>query len=206
MKKGGSFDATILGFNDPAYEGPMATECEHAWTARMLGRPLLGQRVLDLLRVLEAAGTLRQLAGLPVILAGSGVASLWALYASPFAPERVRGLILHAPLASYRLLLEEPRATWHHQVLVRNLPAVADCPAALKSWSPRTALAIDPCGAFRTPVSTWEAQRIFGRLDEGLSLRWTGSEATAAGLAIDYLGQFLSSSGLERTDRGGQPA
>ena len=207
MKKGGSFDATILGFNDPAYEGPMATECEHSWTARMLGRPLLGQRVHDLLCVLEVAETLDQLAGLPVVLAGSGVAALWALYASPFASERVQGLILHAPLASYRLLLEEPRATWHHQVLVRNLPAVADCPAALKSWSPRSALAIDPCGAFRTPISTWEAERIFGgRLDEGLTLRWTGSERTATGLAIDYLGQFLSSSSLEQTDRGGQPA
>ncbi len=191
MRTDGSFDPTILGLNDPAYEGPMAAECEHSWTVRMLGRPLLGQRVRDVLCVLEVAETLSELAELPVVLAGSGVASLWVLYASPFASERMRGLILHAPLASYRLLLEEPRATWHHQVLVRNLPAVADCPAVLKSWSPRPALVIDPNGAFRTPISTWEAERIFGaRLDDGLTMRWTGSETMSTALAVDYLKQF----------------
>ena len=202
MAKDGSFQpAVILGFNDPSYEGPMATECEHSWTARMLGRPLLGQRVLDVLSVLDLADSLEEAGELPIVLMGSGVGALWALYASPFAPgDRVSALILDAPLASYRLLLEEPRAMWHHQVLVRNLPRVGDCPAVLKSWSPKAALAIDPNGAFRTPISTWEAKRIYGRgLDDGLTIQWTGSEATPAALAVDFLRQLEPVSSAQST-------
>ena len=191
LHKDGSFHAeVILGFNDPSYEGPMATECEHAWTARQLGRPLLGQRAMDVLRVLNEAESFGESGG-RVVLMGSGIGALWALYASPFAPQSVAGLILHAPLASYRPLLEEPRATWHQQVLVRNLPAVGDCPAVIAHWAPKPALVIDPHGPFRTPISPWEARRIYGEPPPAnLSLRW--SEGTQpAQLAVDFMREAL---------------
>ena len=191
LYKDGSFHAeVILGFKDPSYEGPMATECEHAWTARQLGRPLLGQRVHDVLGVLDQLEEIVG-SGTGVILMGSGVGALWALYASPFAPASVAGLILHAPLASFRTLLEEPRATWHQQILVRGLPAVGDCPAALQHWAPNPALVIDPHGPFRTPISPWEARRIFGDPPSGhLALKW--SEGTQpAQLAVDFLSEAL---------------
>jgi len=195
LRDSGAMPYNMLGYNDPAYEGPYCTEFEHAMTAQMLGRPLLGQRVFDTLRVLEAIGSMPETAGRSLVLAGTGVGALWCLYAAVLTATRLTALILHAPLASYRLLVEEPRATWHPNIIARGLLPGADCPDVLRTLAPLPVLLIDPANAFRTPVSEADAGRLFGKpVPKGLQLCRTRHALHPAEIIVDFLKKTMGHS------------
>ena len=73
----------------------------YAWASQMLGRPLLGQRVTDLIAAIRIAGS-------PVDLAASGAMTVPAIFAAALDPTRIRRLHLNAGLASFRSLLDSP--------------------------------------------------------------------------------------------------
>ena len=198
LRDSGAMPFNMLGYNDPAHEGPYCTEFEHAMTAQMLGRPLLGQRVFDTLRVIAAAGLMPETAGRPLILAGTGTGALWSLYAAALTQTRPAALILHAPLASYRLLVEEPRATWHPNIIARGLLLGADCPDILRALAPTPVLLIDPSNAFRTPVSDADAGRLLGRpFPKGLQLCRTGNAIHPAEIILAFLNKRQGSFNIE---------
>jgi cephalosporin-C deacetylase-like acetyl esterase len=188
MRNSGALPYNALGYNDPSYEGPYCTEFEHAMTAQMLGRPLLGQRAFDALRVIEAIGSMPEAAGRPLILAGTGSGALWCLYAAALTSVRLTALILHAPLASYRLLVEEPRALWNPSIVARGLLPGADCPDVLRTLSPLPVLLIDPANAFRAPISEADAGRLLGKPSpKGLQLCRTEHAIHPAEIVLNFL-------------------
>jgi hypothetical protein len=134
------------------------------------------------------AESLPETVGRPVVLAGSGVAAMWTLYAAVFAAKPLAALVLHAPLASYRLLLEEPRSTWHPNIIARGLLPGADCPDLLRKLAPLPVLLLDPANAFRTPLSEVETARLLGKpYPPGLRPDWTRNARHPAEMMAEFL-------------------
>jgi hypothetical protein len=75
-----------------------------------IGRPLLGQRVTDVLGAVSVLDEREEVAGGPVIV-GDGAGALWGLYAAAL-DERVASAAARAGLASYQHFIDDPCPTW----------------------------------------------------------------------------------------------
>ena len=76
----------------------------YAWASQMLGRPLLGQRVTDLVAVIRAAGT-------RVDLVASGAMAAPAIFAAALEPTLIRQFHVNSGLRSFRSILDSPDYT-----------------------------------------------------------------------------------------------
>lgn len=122
---------------NPRHSIPHASEEAYAWSSLMFGRPLLGQRVADLLAFVRALETYGPSRGRPVMLAASGAMAAPALFAAALSP-RIERVYLSGGLVSYRSLLDvedyrQPTANFLFGVLgVADLPELAAMSAARK--------------------------------------------------------------------------
>lgn len=103
---------------------PHATEHAYAWASVMLGKPLVGQRVTDILALI------RSMPGIQFTVVANGRLTIPALFAAAMEP-RVAKLYLAGGLASFRHLIEveqyrEPFASFIPNILLHtDLPEVA---------------------------------------------------------------------------------
>ena len=129
----------------PAYTGDHEQEEDYAWASLILGRSLLGQRVTDILAVLDATG--------PVHVAARGRLTVPALCAAVLDP-RIEKLLLAEHLLSWRNIT----AMESYSVpLVNFVPDVlrhTDLPQLAASLSPRRVVLAKVLDAAQHPVST----------------------------------------------------
>ncbi len=93
-----------VGRGNASYAVPHATEEAYAWASLILGKPMLGQRVTDVLAMVEAV--VQHVGGAPrVLLAGAGAMALPMLCAGAISTA-VHGVILAGGLRSWASLLE----------------------------------------------------------------------------------------------------
>jgi dienelactone hydrolase len=117
------------GRGNPGYTLPHASEEHYAWASLILGRPLLGQRVEDILAVAQAVGQWRG-AGRTVTLAARGHLALPALCASALDAS-IATTYLAGGLISWAALMQvddykEPFSSFLPGVLLRtDLPYIA---------------------------------------------------------------------------------
>ena len=137
-------------------------EFEAATDSLMLGRPLFGQQVAD---VLHAVRYVRGLVPhLPVILVGSGpICSLLALYAGALSAD-VAGVLADRLLPSYHLLVEEDQEVFPITPYVFGILRVADVPQVAALLAPRPLVITRSLGARLQEMTTAEASEY---------LRWT---------------------------------
>lgn len=86
------------GRGNPRYEGPHERESEYVWASLMLGKPMLGQRVTDILALVESLGG-------PVTLLARRALTPPALIAAAL-DSRIEKLYLEEPESSYRSIIE----------------------------------------------------------------------------------------------------
>ncbi len=118
---------------NPGYVGDHESEDAYAWASLILGKPLLGQRVADILAWHDA---LAKQYGRPVAVAASGKMTTPAIVAAAIE-ERCSSLYLTAGLQSFSSLLREeepaePFANW-----IPNSVPGQDLNGLLKRISPR---------------------------------------------------------------------
>jgi len=114
-------DATGVGetsdiplFNDPKYYNE---EYRNAMLAIHIGRSLVGERVKDVLSVLDVVRSDRGLEGLPLEMNASGVATLPALHALLF-DTTVSKLNLYGSLRTFKTILLNPtEKNWYSYVI-----------------------------------------------------------------------------------------
>jgi hypothetical protein len=94
-----------FGRGAAGYERSHQSEENYAWASIILGRPLLGQRVTDILAVLQALSNYPALAGRKLRVAAQGKMTVPAVFAAALAP-RVDSLYLAGGLISYRSLVD----------------------------------------------------------------------------------------------------
>jgi dienelactone hydrolase len=118
----------------PGYAGPREDEESYAWGSLMLGRSLLGQRVTDLMAVIEALSAGEW--GRAPLLAARGALTVPALCAAFLSP-RIAGLYLTEHLVSWRSLAETEMYDHPFANFVPNVLRSTDLPEIAAALAPR---------------------------------------------------------------------
>jgi dienelactone hydrolase len=164
----------------PSYARSHETEEDYAWSSLILGRPLLGQRVTDILAVTQALRAGFGLQGREIVVAAFGNMTVPALFAGALGPE-INRLYLAGGLSSYRSIVntEDYRHTFAD--FVPNILAHTDLPEIVASLAPRRVLIAGAVNASGTSHSPSEARSIYTSLKSGhINLRDRADWSAAA--------------------------
>ena len=107
-----------------------------AWGSVILGKPLVGQRVTDILALADALRRHAPLAGKPLMLAAGGRLTLPALFAAALDPKIAR-LYLSGGLVSYRSIVETEEYNAPFANFVPDVLLHTDLPEIAASLAPR---------------------------------------------------------------------
>jgi hypothetical protein len=97
--------APEFGRGAARYNASHSTEQHYAWSSLILGKPLLGQRVTDILAAAHALRARPALAGKRVVLAARGILTAAAQFAAALDPA-IGSLYLSGGLVSFRNVIE----------------------------------------------------------------------------------------------------
>lgn len=97
-----------FGKGNPGYESAHQDENHYAWASYILGKPLVGQRVTDLLAIAAALRNRPDFAGRPIALAARGPMAVPALFTAAL-DEHIASVHLTGLLQSFRSILETER-------------------------------------------------------------------------------------------------
>jgi hypothetical protein len=109
---------------------------DYAWASMILGRPLLGQKVTDLLAVVQGLRSRRGLESRRVLVAARGTATVVAQFAAALEPA-IDMLYLAGGLASYQRLVDSEVYQFPLGNFVPNLLRHADLPDLARAIAPR---------------------------------------------------------------------
>ena len=122
---------------------------EHwAWASLILGRPLAGQRVTDILAVIDALRALPEFAGRRIVVAAQGMPATPALFAAALAPS-IDALYLAGGLVSFRNLVDTESYSQPFGNFVPRLLNHTDLPEVAAKLAPRRVVlagAVDGAG------------------------------------------------------------
>jgi hypothetical protein len=116
-----------VGRGNPNYTIPHDSEEDYAWASLILGTPLLSQRVIDILALVQAMRNEGALAKRRIVLAARGRLTVPALFAFAAMAE-IDALYLAAGLASFKTLLETELYQQPLSNFAWNLFRVTDLP------------------------------------------------------------------------------
>jgi hypothetical protein len=127
---------------------------EFAWACFMLGKPLLGQKITDLLAVVRGLRGRPELQSRRVLIAARGVSTVVAQFAAALEPS-IDSLYLAGGLASYQRIVDSESYSYPLGNFVPNLLRHTDLPDLTAKLAPRKVVlagAVDAAGA-RLPVA-----------------------------------------------------
>lgn len=118
-----------------------------AWAGLWLGRPVLGQRVSDILALVRALLNQKGWSGHRIFLAAQGHLTVPALLAAHFEPA-ISGLYLSSPLLSFRSLVDAESYSHPLSNFAPGLLHTTDLPEIARSLAPRPVVlaGADPLG------------------------------------------------------------
>lgn len=128
----------VPGFSPGAaeYEEWHQREENYAWGSLMLGRPLVGQRVTDVLAVVRALSKHQNMAGRPIFIAASGTLTVPAIFAAALEP-LIAGLYLQGGLVSFQNIVETEVYNHPFANFVPDLLNHTDLPELIAALAPR---------------------------------------------------------------------
>lgn len=115
---------------------PHNSEEDYAWSALVLGKPLAGQRVTDILSIVRGLRSRPEFARRRVVIAARGVLTVPALFASALEPA-IDTLYLVDGLISFRSIVETEVYKYPFGNFVPNLLAHTDLPELTVALAPR---------------------------------------------------------------------
>jgi dienelactone hydrolase len=142
----------------PGYTGPRESEDDYAWASLALGRSLLGQRVTDLLAVIEAVGA-GEWGGTP-LLAARGQLTVPAVCAASLSP-KVSGLYLADHLISWRSLAETENYRHPFANFVPDVLRSTDLPQIADTLAPRKLTIAGVLDGAGKPVAAADVHRVY---------------------------------------------
>lgn len=114
--------------NDPKY---FNQEYRNAILALHIGKPLIGQRITDILNLIAMAEATPDWKGVPIEINTIGLIGTAALHATFLEPQKISKLNLYKDLMSYQQLLRQPLAKDRYGVVVPNMMNFYDLPELL---------------------------------------------------------------------------
>ncbi len=156
--------------------GISTRETRRTHDALAVGRPLIGQYVLDILtavRALEIQGHSGRVA-----LIGEGAAGLWGLFAAVLS-ERVGALSIRGSLVSYGRLVADPFPLWiqgdrESSVVVPGALEHFDLPDLVSALAPRLVRLSGLVDARNAVLPPWEVERAYATARERYEARGAG--------------------------------
>lgn len=142
---------------NPRYAVPHANDEAFAWASLILGKPMLGQRVTDLIAFVRALSATNS----RIVLAASGSLTVPALFAASLEP-RIEKLYLSGGLASYRSLLEVEEYRHPTANFVHGMLTVCDLPDVAASVSPRKVIMAGALNGAGTRMSSDALRSVYG--------------------------------------------
>ena len=121
------------------------------WFTLMLGRPLLGGQVYDVLRTLDYLRSRQDIAGDGISLVGDGPHGVIALYAGAL-DEKVRSLALRQTVTDYRSLAVADRYSQPFGIYAYGVLRSFDLPQLARAIGPRPVLLLNPVSAAGEPA------------------------------------------------------
>jgi len=121
---------------EAAYESWHEQEENYAWSSLMLGRPLVGQRVTDILTVIRALSKHEGTAGRSIYVAASGKLTVPAIFAAALEPS-IAGVYLYGGLVSFRSIVETEIYAHPFANFVPNFLNHTDIPEIVATITPR---------------------------------------------------------------------
>jgi dienelactone hydrolase len=125
-----------VGRGNRFYTIPHSAEEDYAWASLILGKPLVGQRVSDILAFVRALDSMDATRGRRVVLAALGHLTVPALFAAALEP-RIDTLFLAGGLMSFRSVLEAEEYKHPTANFIPDLLRVTDLPAVAGMAAPR---------------------------------------------------------------------
>jgi len=127
------------------------TETELTYTSWMIGRPLFGMRVTDVLRAVEYLRGRKEAVNRPLAVYGVGAGALLALCAAAL-DQHIAEVHCREMLVSYRNFLATPVPRFHCNILVPRLLRHFDLPEVAIAIAPRALVLCRTVDARREPL------------------------------------------------------
>jgi hypothetical protein len=165
-----------VGRGNASYAIPHTSEEAWAWASLMLGSPLVGQRVTDLLAFVDALGSLEPARNRRIVLAAAGQLSVPALFAAALEP-RIDCTYLSGGLVSYASILEFEDYRHPAANFVPGVLGVADLPDVAALAAPRRVIlagAVDGAGKSVAGESVRKAYSAASNVEVRGEAKWDG--------------------------------
>lgn len=140
-----------VGRGNPKYTIEHAVDDAYAWAGLMLGKPLIGQRVTDIIAYVRALKSLDVTRGRRIVVAARGHLTIPALMTAALEPA-VDRIYLAAGLISYRSLCETEDYRYPAANLVYDLAKQTDLPDIAALAAPRRIVLAGTVNAHGDPV------------------------------------------------------
>jgi len=128
--------APEFGRGAPAHAREHESEEDYAWAGLILGRPLVGQRVNDILALVAGLGKHPAVSGRRVVLAARGNLTVPALFAAAL-DQNISELYLAGGLVSFRSIVDTENYDHSFANFVPNLLRHTDLPDVAATLAPR---------------------------------------------------------------------
>jgi hypothetical protein len=161
-----SLDLRGLGVTSPSPPGAkpsfFGVDFKHSFLSLHLNRPLLGQRVLDVLVVLRESGVAES-AKRGIHLYGEGVAGLVALHAAALLDRKDVETTLDGSLAAWQSIFDIPVTYNQLSSIVPGAMKTYDLPDLVATLAPRKLTIRGPLDAAQRPVSQEALDAMYAR-------------------------------------------
>jgi dienelactone hydrolase len=140
-------------------------EENYAWGSLILGKPLAGQRVTDVLAMVAALRGYPATAGRPIRIAALGKLTVPALFAAALEPD-IKSLYLAGGLVSFQNLIETEIYTHPFANFVPGLLNHTDLPEIAASLAPRPVTLAGAVDAAGNPMQSEAVRKTYGVANE----------------------------------------
>jgi len=163
-----------FGRGNPGYMRAHQGEEDFAWASLILGKPLVGQRVTDILALVEAVSHHPAAEGRRIVLAASGSITVPALIAAALA-KNIDNVYLAQGLVSYRNILEIENYTHPLSNFLPDILKHTDLPEIAASMAPRRVRIAGAVDAANRKLTVEAARRIYqtGNVECSAEVGWT---------------------------------
>jgi dienelactone hydrolase len=149
-----------FGRSAPRYARSHNEEEDYAWASMILGKPLLGQRVTDVLALTAALRAHSVVGGRRLVVAAMGKMTVPALFAGALDP-KIDRLYLAGGLVSFQSILETENYSHPFGNFVPNLLKHTDLPELVASIAPRKVGLAGAVGANGKPLDLEAVRKIY---------------------------------------------
>ena len=152
--------APEAGRGNPRYSIGHASEEHYAWASLILGKPLVGQRVTDLLALVDGLGRFDATRNRRIVLAAAGSLTIPAVFALAL-DSRIGSAYLSGGMVSYRSLLDFEEYKHTTANFVPGILNATDLPGVAAQAAPRRIILAGPVDGANRPVSVDTARSTY---------------------------------------------